>query len=52
MSHPNEAMPNVSTWLPREEGDEDDDEEFEMGGTTQNYRCQLTLQPYKNAVTR
>jgi hypothetical protein len=52
VNHDQEAMPPVTTWLPREDGDGDDEEEFEMGGTTQNYRCPLTLQPYVNAMTQ
>jgi SUMO ligase MMS21 Smc5/6 complex component len=52
INHTDEAMPPVSTFLPMEEGDEDDDDEIEIGGATQNYRCPLTLQPFVNAVKR
>ena len=50
--HPNEACPPMSRWLPRSEEDASDDDDFEMGGTTQNYRCPITLLPYKDAVTK
>jgi hypothetical protein len=31
---------------------ESDDDDIEMGGTTQEYKCPLTLLPYVDAVTR
>ena len=48
----NEPMPPLTSFIPREEDDASDDDDFEMGGTTQNYRCPITLQPFVNPVTR
>ncbi len=50
--HEDEPCPPMSNWLPREEGDEEDDDDFEVGGTTQRYTCPITLVAYKDAVTR
>ncbi|KZS90497.1 hypothetical protein SISNIDRAFT_488374 [Sistotremastrum niveocremeum HHB9708] len=39
-----DAMPPITAFLPREDGDEEDDEdEIEIGGVTQDYKCPLTL---------
>ncbi|GMK57398.1 hypothetical protein CspeluHIS016_0402320 [Cutaneotrichosporon spelunceum] len=51
VNHEDEPIPPMSHWLPREEGDEEDDDDFEVGGTTQRYTCPITLVAYKNAVT-
>ncbi|CAK9784109.1 hypothetical protein CC85DRAFT_281875 [Cutaneotrichosporon oleaginosum] len=51
VNHEDEACPPMSHWLPREAGDEDDDDDIEVGGTTQRYTCPITLVAYKNAVT-
>ncbi|ORY31368.1 hypothetical protein BCR39DRAFT_526327 [Naematelia encephala] len=50
VKHPHEGRPPLSTWLPREDADESDDEDFEVGGTLQTYRCPLSLLPYEDAV--
>ncbi len=42
----------MSRFLPKSDADESDDDDFEMGGTTQNYRCPVTMLPFKDAVTR
>jgi len=41
----------MTTWLPRGDGDNSDDEDFEVGGQTQNYRCPITLLPFEDAMT-
>ncbi|CUA75444.1 E3 SUMO-protein ligase nse2 [Rhizoctonia solani] len=49
---PDESAPTVNTILPREEGDpEDSDDEMEVGGVTQDYKCPLTLQIYDDPLT-
>ncbi|GFZ45307.1 hypothetical protein JCM24511_03033 [Saitozyma sp. JCM 24511] len=50
VNHPEQGCPPVSHWL--EKGpDDEDDSDFEMGGTTQNYRCPLTLLTLQDAHT-
>ncbi|KAG8764036.1 hypothetical protein FRC12_008324 [Ceratobasidium sp. 428] len=47
-----EAMPPVTQFLPREDDDpEDSDDELEVGGVTQDYKCPLTLQIYVDPLT-
>ncbi|KAG8737838.1 hypothetical protein FRC10_007765 [Ceratobasidium sp. 414] len=47
-----EAMPPVIQFLPREDGDpEDSDDDMEVGGVTQDYKCPITLQIYINPLT-
>ncbi|KAG9087341.1 hypothetical protein FS749_002986 [Ceratobasidium sp. UAMH 11750] len=47
-----EAMPPVIQFLPREDGDaEDSDDDMEVGGVTQDYKCPITLQIYTNPLT-
>ncbi|RPD62427.1 hypothetical protein L226DRAFT_611006 [Lentinus tigrinus ALCF2SS1-7] len=43
--HPDTAMPPVVDLIPREDGDvsDDDDDEVQIGGVTQDYKCPLTL---------
>ncbi|KAJ1303154.1 hypothetical protein OPQ81_011355 [Rhizoctonia solani] len=49
---PDESAPTVNTVLPREDGDpEDSDDEMEVGGVTQDYKCPLTLQIYVDPLT-
>ncbi|CAE7209106.1 unnamed protein product [Rhizoctonia solani] len=49
---PEESAPTVNSILPREEGDpEDSDDEMEVGGVTQDYKCPLTLQIYDDPLT-
>lgn len=51
VNHPEQGCPPISHWL--EKGPEDeDDSDFEMGGTTQNYRCPLTLLTLQDAHTK
>ncbi|KAJ3827593.1 hypothetical protein F5880DRAFT_1621655 [Lentinula raphanica] len=51
-AHPGEAMPPVTDLIPKEPGDvSDDDDDLEMGGLTQDYKCPLTLRPLENPLT-
>ncbi|TCD70538.1 hypothetical protein EIP91_002884 [Steccherinum ochraceum] len=44
VQHPGEAMPPVSELVPKENGDDsDDDDDVEVGGVKQDYKCPLTL---------
>ncbi|CAD6584684.1 MAG: hypothetical protein TREMPRED_003935 [Tremellales sp. Tagirdzhanova-0007] len=52
INHPSGACPPMSTFLPKTDEDESDDEDFEIGGNTQNYRCPVTMLPLKDTVTR
>ncbi|WVR06268.1 hypothetical protein IAU60_003298 [Kwoniella sp. DSM 27419] len=45
------ACPPASTFLDRGENDESDDDDIDIGGATQNYRCPLTLTLFENATT-
>jgi len=52
VDHKNEAMPPMTTFIEKESGDEsDDDDEIEVGGVTQDYRCPLTLTPLEDPMT-
>ncbi|EIN12623.1 hypothetical protein PUNSTDRAFT_60755, partial [Punctularia strigosozonata HHB-11173 SS5] len=46
-----EAMPPINDFLPAEEGDDSDDEDLQMGGVTQDYKCPLTLTIMKDPLT-
>ncbi|KAI0335903.1 hypothetical protein GY45DRAFT_1267375 [Cubamyces sp. BRFM 1775] len=44
VQHPDEAMPPLTDLIPREEGDDsDDDDDVQIGGITQDYKCPLSL---------
>ncbi|KAJ3810177.1 hypothetical protein F5876DRAFT_42360 [Lentinula aff. lateritia] len=52
IEHPGEAMPPITEFMPKESGDDsDDDDDLEMGAVTQDYKCPLTLRPLENPVT-
>ncbi|KAF5389208.1 hypothetical protein D9757_003477 [Collybiopsis confluens] len=52
IKNPGQAMPPVTEFLPKENGDDsDDDEDLEIGAVTQDYKCPLTLRPLENPVT-
>ncbi|KAF9077586.1 hypothetical protein BDP27DRAFT_1311306 [Rhodocollybia butyracea] len=52
IEHPGQAMPPVTELMPKEPGDDsDDDEDLEMGAVTQDYKCPLTLRPLENPFT-
>ncbi|KZT23387.1 hypothetical protein NEOLEDRAFT_1096035 [Neolentinus lepideus HHB14362 ss-1] len=49
---PGQAMPPINDFIPREDGDDsDDDDEIEVGGMTQDYKCPLTLTILVNPLT-
>ncbi|KAI8978662.1 zinc-finger of the MIZ type in Nse subunit-domain-containing protein [Trametes punicea] len=44
VQHPDVAMPPLTDLIPREAGDDSDDEdELQIGGVTQDYKCPLSL---------
>ncbi|KAI0632124.1 hypothetical protein C8Q77DRAFT_902243 [Trametes polyzona] len=44
VQHPDVAMPPLTDLIPREDGDDsDDDDDVQIGGVTQDYKCPLTL---------
>ncbi|KAK7056722.1 hypothetical protein VNI00_002439 [Paramarasmius palmivorus] len=52
IDHPGEAMPPITDFVPKEPGDDsDDDEDLEVGGVTQDFKCPLTLMQLENPVT-
>ncbi|KAJ7212225.1 hypothetical protein GGX14DRAFT_361863 [Mycena pura] len=52
VDHPGTAMPPITDDIPREPGDEsDDDEDVVMGGITQEYKCPLTMTPLQDPYT-
>ncbi|KAJ8080672.1 hypothetical protein PM082_017506 [Marasmius tenuissimus] len=52
VDHPGEAMPPISDFITQEPGDdEDDDEDIEVGGVTQDFKCPLTLRELEDPVT-
>ncbi|KIK69615.1 hypothetical protein GYMLUDRAFT_254920 [Collybiopsis luxurians FD-317 M1] len=52
IENPGQAMPPVTEFMPKESGDDsDDDDDLEMGAVTQDYKCPLTLRPLEDPVT-
>jgi len=52
VQNPDTAIPPISEFIPREDGDDSDDEdELEMGGVTQSYTCPITLTPLVDPMT-
>ncbi|KAI0248580.1 hypothetical protein BJV78DRAFT_1131167 [Lactifluus subvellereus] len=53
VQHPNEAMPPVVEFLPREEGDhsDDDGDDIQVGGVLQDFNCPITLTPLVDPQT-
>ncbi|KDQ62282.1 hypothetical protein JAAARDRAFT_95963, partial [Jaapia argillacea MUCL 33604] len=51
VQNPDTAMPPVTDFLPKEDGDVSDDDDIEIGGMTQDYRCPLTLTTFVNPMT-
>lgn len=43
VEHPEDPMPPMSEFIPKEDGDESDDDDMEIGGVSQNFTCPLTL---------
>ncbi|KAK0201648.1 zinc-finger of the MIZ type in Nse subunit-domain-containing protein [Desarmillaria ectypa] len=57
VDHLNEPMPPITELIDRESGDEsDDDDDIEVGGVTQDYKCPITLrvieEPYTSNICR
>lgn len=48
VNHEEEGCPPMSTWLAKGPGDDDDDE-IEVGGVTQTFRCPITGGVFKDA---
>ncbi|GJE98304.1 E3 SUMO-protein ligase NSE2 domain-containing protein [Phanerochaete sordida] len=52
VQHPDEPMPPVSDFIPAEAGDDSDDEDdIQIGGVTQDYKCPLTLKLLEDPLT-
>ncbi|KAJ7175756.1 hypothetical protein C8R46DRAFT_989868 [Mycena filopes] len=52
VDHAGSAMPPITDFIPRENGDEsDDDDDVIMGGVTQEYKCPLLMTTLKNPLT-
>ncbi|KAG6877751.1 hypothetical protein C0993_004254 [Termitomyces sp. T159_Od127] len=52
VQHPDTAIPPITEFIPKENGDEsDDDDDLEMGGVSQNYNCPITLTLLVDPVT-
>ncbi|KAJ6557375.1 hypothetical protein DFH09DRAFT_1262322 [Mycena vulgaris] len=52
VDHPGHAMPPITDFIPREDGDEsDDDDDVIMGGVTQEYKCPLMMTLLKDPLT-
>ncbi|KAG7088494.1 hypothetical protein E1B28_012482 [Marasmius oreades] len=52
VDHPGEAMPPITDFIAQEPGDEeDDDDELEIGGVTQDFKCPLTLRTLEDPIT-
>ncbi|KAG9005431.1 hypothetical protein FRB94_010911 [Tulasnella sp. JGI-2019a] len=46
-----EAMPPVKSMIEKEDEDSDSGSDIEVGGVSQNFTCQLTLQPFVKPMT-
>ncbi|KAG9315911.1 zinc-finger of the MIZ type in Nse subunit-domain-containing protein [Chiua virens] len=52
VQNPGETIPPIGDLVPREDGDPSDDEdELEIGGVTQDYKCPITLVVFENPMT-
>ncbi|KAJ7147531.1 hypothetical protein C8R43DRAFT_535232 [Mycena crocata] len=52
VDHPGSAMPPITDFIPREDGDEsDDDDDVIMGGVTQEYKCPLMMTILEDPLT-
>jgi len=50
--HPGEFIPPITEFIPKEDGDaSDDDDELEVGGVTQDYKCPISLTILINPLT-
>ncbi|RDB17908.1 E3 SUMO-protein ligase nse2 [Hypsizygus marmoreus] len=52
IQHPEKALPPITDFIPKEDGDASDDEDdLEMGGVSQVYTCPITLVALEKPVT-
>ncbi|KAF9781616.1 zinc-finger of the MIZ type in Nse subunit-domain-containing protein [Thelephora terrestris] len=51
VDHKDEAMPPMTTFIEKEPGDASDDDDIEVGGVTQDYKCPITLTPLEDPLT-
>jgi len=52
VNHPGDAIPPNTEFIPREDGDDSDDEDdVQVGGVTQDYKCPISLTTLKNPMT-
>ncbi|KAE9404002.1 hypothetical protein BT96DRAFT_964324 [Gymnopus androsaceus JB14] len=52
IDNPGQAMPPVTEFIPKESGDDsDDDDDLEVGAVTQDFKCPLSLRPLENPLT-
>ncbi|THH07185.1 hypothetical protein EW146_g9393, partial [Bondarzewia mesenterica] len=52
VQHPDEAMPPIVDFLPHEDGDDsDDDDDIQVGGVMQDFKCPITLTPLVDPLT-
>ncbi|TFK28018.1 hypothetical protein FA15DRAFT_585064 [Coprinopsis marcescibilis] len=52
MQHPDAAMPPLTNFIPKEDGDKsDDDDDLEIGGQIQDFKCPITLTPLVDPLT-
>ncbi|KAH7921912.1 hypothetical protein BV22DRAFT_1038079 [Leucogyrophana mollusca] len=52
VQNPGIAIPPINDFIPKEDGDvSDDDDEMEMGGVTQDFKCPITLTMLVNPMT-
>ncbi|KAI6147499.1 hypothetical protein BKA82DRAFT_139549 [Pisolithus tinctorius] len=53
VQNPGAPIPPIKEFIPRERGDgsDDDDEDLEIGGVTQDYKCPITLTTLVNPMT-
>ncbi|KAG0694527.1 hypothetical protein DFH29DRAFT_1072874 [Suillus ampliporus] len=51
VQNPGVNIPPINDFIPREEGDEsDDDDDLEIGGVTQDFKCPITLTMLENPM--
>ncbi|KAF6757471.1 hypothetical protein DFP72DRAFT_1065769 [Ephemerocybe angulata] len=49
--HPDTPMPPLTNFIEKEEGDDSDDDDLEIGGQTVDYKCPITLTLLKDPLT-
>lgn len=47
----NAGMPPINDFIPKEDGDDSDDDDIEIGGITQQTKCPLSLQPLEDPMS-